>query len=115
MPVTCPSSERSNREKKHWPFRLPESAEPYPPERYPDVGVNEDGSTPPVDLAIPIFGYQNHISIDRGFGFIRKWSATDAAAYEGRRLRDGLFDKTNTASVVWADTAYRPAVNEEFM
>src|ERR1700692_3714541 len=25
--------------------------------------------------------------------FIRKWSATDAAAYEGRRLRDGLLDK----------------------
>jgi len=75
----------------------------------------EDGSTPPVDLAIPVFGYQNHISIDRGFGFIRKWSATDAAAYEGRRLREGLLDKTNTASVVWADTAYRSAANEEFM
>ena len=25
----------------------------------------EDGSTPPVDLAIPLFGYQNHVSIDR--------------------------------------------------
>ena len=46
----------------------------------------EDGSSPPVDLAIPVFGYQNHISIDRGFGFIRKWSATDAAAYEGAPL-----------------------------
>ena len=53
-----------------------------------------DGSTPPVDLAIPVFGYQNHISLDRGFGFIRKWSATDAAAFEGRHLRDGLLDKT---------------------
>ena len=31
----------------------------------------EDGSKP-VDLAIPLFGYQNHVSIDRGFGFIRK-------------------------------------------
>lgn len=41
----------------------------------------EDGSSPTVDLAIPVFGYQNHISIDRGFGFIRhirQWSATDA-------------------------------------
>jgi len=60
----------------------------------------------------------NHISLDRGFGFIRKWSrkwsATDAAAYEGRRLRDGLLDKTNTASSVW-DTAYRSAATEEFM
>jgi transposase, IS5 family len=40
----------------------------------------EDGSTPPVDLAIPLFGYQNHVSIDRRFGFIRRWAATDAAA-----------------------------------
>jgi IS5 family transposase len=45
----------------------------------------ENGSTPPVDLAIPLFGYQNHISIDRGFGFISHWATTDAAAYEGRR------------------------------
>jgi IS5 family transposase len=82
--------------------------------KYTKAKPREDGSTPPVDLAIPVFGYQNHISLDRGFGFIRKWSATDAAAYEGRRLRDGLLDKTNTASSVWADTAYRSAANEEF-
>ena len=61
--------------------------------KYTKAKPREDGSTPPVDLAIPVFGYQNHISLDRGFGFIRKWSATDAAAYEGRRLRDGLLDK----------------------
>src|SRR6201993_3423414 len=52
----------------------------------------EDSSAPPVDLAIPVFGYQNHISIDRGFGFIRKGAATDAAAYEGTRLREGLLE-----------------------
>ncbi len=74
-----------------------------------------DGTKPPVDIAIPTFGYQNHISIDRGFGFIRRWSATDAAAYEGARLREGLLDKTNTAASVWADTAYRSAANEAFM
>ena len=33
----------------------------------------EDSSTPPVDLAIPLFGYQNHVSIDRRFGSIRRW------------------------------------------
>lgn len=74
-----------------------------------------DGTKPPVDIAIPTFGYQNHVSIDRGFGLIRKWAATDAAAYEGGRLRDGLLDKTNTASGVWADTAYRSAVNEAYL
>ena len=60
----------------------------------------EDGSMPPVDLAIPLFGYQNHVSINHRFGFIRRWAATDAAAYEGRRLRQGLLDKTNTATGV---------------
>lgn len=74
-----------------------------------------DGSRPPVDIAIPTFGYQNHISIDRRFGLIRTWQATDAAAYEGARLREGLLDKTNTASHVWADTAYRSKANEAFM
>jgi transposase, IS5 family len=74
-----------------------------------------EGVVPRTDLAIPVFGYQNHISIDRGFGFIRTWAAADAAAYEGRLLREGLLDKTNTASAVWADTAYRSKSNETFM
>jgi Transposase domain (DUF772) len=43
-----------------------------------------------------------YVSIDRRFGFIRRWVATDAATYEGRRLRQGLLDKTNPASGVWA-------------
>jgi hypothetical protein len=74
-----------------------------------------DGTMPPVDIAIPAFGYQNHISIDARHGLIRKWLVTDAAAYEGARLREGLLDKTNTSKIVWADTAYRSAANETFM
>ena len=50
-----------------------------------------------------------------GYGFIRQWRATDAAAYEGAMLREGLLDKTNTARTVWADAAYRSAANEAFM
>jgi hypothetical protein len=65
---------------------------------------------PPVDLASPLFGYQNHVSIDRRFGFIRRWAATDAAAYEGRRLRQGLLDKTrNGQSRLQHQTPYLPA------
>jgi IS5 family transposase len=74
-----------------------------------------DGTVPAVDLAIPVFGYQNHLGIDRGFGLIRTWKATDAAAYEGRMLREGLLDRSNTAGPVWADTAYRSKANERFM
>jgi transposase, IS5 family len=71
--------------------------------------------TAQVDIAVPAFGYQNHISIDRRHGLIRRWAVTDAAAHAGRLLRGGLLDKTNTASDVWADTAYRSKANETYM
>ena len=83
--------------------------------KFTKAKARPDGTKPPVDIAIPTFGYQNHVSIDREHGLIRRWDATDAAAYEGARLREGLLDKTNTASAVWADTAYRSKANEAFL
>lgn len=76
--------------------------------------VEADGSVKR-DLAIPAFGYKSHISIDRRHGFIRRQKVTDAAAQDGARLREGLLDPTNTASDVWADTAYRSQANEDFL
>jgi transposase, IS5 family len=73
----------------------------------------EDG-TPQIDLAVPAFGYRNHISIDRRHGLIRRWTATDAAAHDGARLAE-MIDGGNTASGVWADTAYRSAKNEALL
>ena len=67
------------------------------------------------DLAIPEFGYKTHVSVDVAHGFIRRQKVTDAAAHDGARLREGLVDPTNTASGVWADTAYRSAANEKFL
>ena len=75
----------------------------------------DDGTIPSTDLVIPFFGYKSHISIDRKFRLIRKWKATDAAASDGARLREGLLDRSNTASDVWADTTYRSKANEAFM
>lgn len=40
---------------------------------------------------------------------------TDAAAHDGARLREGLIDPNNTASHVWADTAYRSKRNERYL
>ena len=74
----------------------------------------EDGK-PRVDIAIPVFGYKSHISIDRRHGLIRRGKITDAAAHDGARLREGLIDPNNTASDVWADSAYRSAENERFL
>ena len=73
----------------------------------------EDGAAQ-VDLAVPTFGDKNHISIDRRHGLIRGWTATHAAAHDGARLED-VRDAGNTASDVWADTAYRSAKNEAML
>ena len=40
--------------------------------KFTKAKTRADGTTPPVDIAIPTFGYQNHVSIDRGYGLIRK-------------------------------------------
>ncbi|MFC3216430.1 IS5 family transposase [Novosphingobium panipatense] len=68
----------------------------------------------PVDLAIPMFGYKNHIGIDRAHGLIRTWDASAANAHDGARL-PVLISPDNTASGVWADTAYRSKKNEAFL
>ncbi|WP_041795251.1 IS5 family transposase [Pararhodospirillum photometricum] len=76
--------------------------------------VREDG-THQGDIAIPHFGYKNHVSIDRKHGIIRRALVTDAATADGARLREGLIDPANTASDVWADSAYRSEANEAFL
>jgi transposase, IS5 family len=72
------------------------------------------GAPKPVDLAIPMFGYKNHIGIDQRHGLIRTWVASAANAHDGARLPD-LICRKNTASGVWADTAYRSKKNEAFL
>jgi transposase, IS5 family len=76
--------------------------------------LREDG-TRHADIAIPVFGYKSDASIDRRHGFIRKWDVTDASRHDGRMLRRGLLDGTNTGTTVWADSAYRSFANEAFM
>jgi IS5 family transposase len=69
---------------------------------------------PRVDLAVPAFGYKNHIGIDRRHGLIRTWVATDAARHDGAQLPN-LTSKANTGSEVFADTAYRSKANEKHL
>jgi transposase, IS5 family len=67
-----------------------------------------------VDLAIPAFGYQNHVGADRRHRLIRRWLVTDAAAHEGSRL-GVLLDPGNTSAKVWADSGYRSNKNEALL
>lgn len=66
------------------------------------------------DIAVPAFGYKNHVSIDRRHRLVRRWTATDAAAHDGAHLSE-VIDRENTASDLWADTSYRSAKNEALL
>jgi len=81
--------------------------------KYTKATPSEDGILR-VDLAIPAFGYKNHIGIDRRHRLIRRWTVTDAARHDGALLPE-LIDTNNTAGDVWADTAYRSKANESFL
>ena len=70
--------------------------------------------SPRIDLAVPAFGYKNHIGIDRRHGLIRTWAATNAARHDGAQLSN-LVSKDNTASDLWADTADRSKANEKHL
>ncbi len=72
------------------------------------------GGKPQIDIAIPSFGYKNHIAIDQRFGFIRKSVVTHGARHDGSQLRE-VVTTDNTASDVWADTAYRSKSNEAWL
>jgi transposase, IS5 family len=72
-----------------------------------------DGTPLPM-IAVPVFGYKSHISIDRRFGFIRESTVTSASAADGRQLRR-LVSRENTGSGIWADSAYRSQRNEKWL
>lgn len=77
------------------------------------VRYRPDGTPLPM-IAVPVFGYKSHISIDRRFGFIRESAVTSASAADGRMLKR-LVTTGNTSSEVWADSAYRSRKNEKWL
>ncbi len=77
------------------------------------VRYRADGTPLPM-IALPVFGYKSHISIDRRFGFIREMAVTSASAADGRLLRQ-VVSTDNTGSEVWADSAYRSKRNEKWL
>ena len=78
-----------------------------------EVPPNE-GHQRQAEIAVPMFGYKNHIGVDREHGFLRRYTVTHAARYDGSQL-GAVLDRDNTASDVWADTAYRSKANERFL
>jgi hypothetical protein len=58
------------------------------------------------EIAVPMFGYKNHVGIDREYGFVRRYVVT----HDGGQLGQVL-DRESTAASVWADSAYRSKAN----
>jgi len=54
------------------------------------------------------YGYKNHVTVDRKHKLVRLYTVTDAAVHDSQVV-DDLLDADNTASGVWADSAYRSA------
>ena len=54
------------------------------------------------------YGYKNHVNVDRRHKLVRRYTVTDASVHDSQAL-DDLLDDDNTASGVWADSAYRSA------
>ena len=54
------------------------------------------------------YGYKNHVNVDRRHKLIRRYKVTDASVHDSQVL-DDVLDDDNTASDVWADSAYRSA------
>ena len=58
------------------------------------------------------YGYKNHVNVDRRHKLVRRYKVTDAAVHDSQVV-DDILDPKNTASGVWADSAYRTAEIEE--
>jgi len=67
-----------------------------------------------IDIAIPYFGYKNHISTDKRHGLIRRFHVTPANCYDGK-VFETLLDSDNTASSIFADTAYGAKDNRDLL
>jgi len=60
------------------------------------------------------YGYKNHINVDRRHKLVRCYKVTDASVHDSQVIED-MLDTDNTASDVWADSAYRSAHIEEML
>jgi len=60
------------------------------------------------------YGYKNHISIDRSYKLVRRYTVSDASRHDSRELEEVL-DWNNSSAEVWADSAYRSAEREDML
>jgi IS5 family transposase len=52
------------------------------------------------------YGYKDHINIDKDYGFIRRYTVTDASVHDSQAFC-AILDIDNDSDQIWADSAYR--------
>jgi transposase, IS5 family len=62
-------------------------------------GAGEGEKARVAEIAVPVFGYRNHLTIDCRHGLVHTHAVTDAAPHDGQQL-GRLLDFDNTASEV---------------
>ena len=60
------------------------------------------------------YGYKNHINVDRRHKLVRRYHVTNASVHDSQVV-EVILDANNTASDVWADSAYRSTEIEEML
>ena len=60
------------------------------------------------------YGYKNHVNVDRRHKLVRRYAVTHAAVHDSQVV-DDILDAGNTASGMWADSAYRSAQIEAML
>lgn len=76
-----------------WTFKRGRKAKP--PEGAPRQAAAE--------IAVPMFGYKNHLGVDCQHGFIRRFVVTDAARHDGAQL-SAVLDRDCRKFRVWGRT-----------
>jgi len=54
------------------------------------------------------YGYKDHVNVDRRYKLVRRYKVTDAAVHDSQVV-EGTLDPNNTASSMWAVSAYLSA------
>ena len=52
--------------------------------------VKADGTKGKFEIAVLVFGYKTHVSIDLIYGFVRRFAVTSAATHDGTQLANVL-------------------------
>jgi hypothetical protein len=80
--------------------------------KFSKAKAKHDGTVPPVDIAIPVFGYKNHVSIDRNLSRLEVRNNEDRRQSSPTRRRHEFSDISRNDAVTDAFADHLDLVQE---